>query len=443
MGVFKVKKVDKKYLYGLAVILLVLIGFGLGKIGERSDKSSNSSVKFNEPVQITSKGIYSVGKKGDIKSGNYYAVLTKMKIQINEYDNPAVILDVVDKEGKDKFLKADTYDRSNIANEELTLENIGDKYKLSVDNKKLVYLDSQATKEWEVQFLSKEQLTKWEHKNKKRIATAKENRQKEIAEKDKKEREEAENEKSKAAEVLKGKVAVPDPYFKNKDQVAVDFKAAGLTPKFVKSNFDGKAISNECTIRVGDCDQLDSEQSSITYYDSEQVGIDAAGYYADKGATVTIGYSDHDYDGTTKTSSSDVDVDEKTSSSTKTGTDQVFDNQFVTISYDKDSNYFSIKNRTSKDIILGNGSGPLLNGHLLNMYDGFASVDVPANGSVEETLTIQNEGETLGGDKLHEYDYVQSGDNTLHVAGEISDSDFNTIGNYSFDAKMSDAVLKD
>lgn len=131
------------------------------------------------------------------------------------------------------------------------------------------------------------------------------------------------------------------------------------------------------------------------------------------------------------------------STSTTTSDDHLVDNNFITISYDKQSNSFTIKNKTSKDITIENGSGPTLNGHMLNMYDGFASVDISANASTEEVIKLQNTGETIAGDKLHEYDYVKSGDNIIHVAGEIMDSDYNTLGNYSFNVTVKDSVLKD
>lgn len=101
----------------------------------------------------------------------------------------------------------------------------------------------------------------------------------------------------KADKLLKGKVKVPDPYFKTKEFVEAEFESVGLTPKFVVSNFDEKATTNKRLLRVDECDQLSSDQAAVEYFDMDQVG-DRHGYYADKGSTIIVGYSDHDFDGT-------------------------------------------------------------------------------------------------------------------------------------------------
>ncbi|WP_303220591.1 hypothetical protein [Enterococcus asini] len=106
-----------------------------------------------------------------------------------------------------------------------------------------------------------------------------------------------------ADKVLKGKVEVPDPYFKSKEEVEKLFDQAGLKADFVVTNFDDKAKRNERDIKVGDCDQLNSEQPNIKYYDTDEVG-DKYGFYADKGATIIVGYTDHDFSGGGKNNSS-------------------------------------------------------------------------------------------------------------------------------------------
>lgn len=106
-----------------------------------------------------------------------------------------------------------------------------------------------------------------------------------------------------ADKVLKGKVEVPDPYFKSKEEVEKLFEQAGLKADFVVTNFDDKAKRNERDIKVGDCDQLNSEQPNIKYYDTDEVG-DKYGFYADKGATIIVGYTDHDFSGGGKNNSS-------------------------------------------------------------------------------------------------------------------------------------------
>ncbi|WP_368251411.1 hypothetical protein [Enterococcus sp. 2201sp1_2201st1_B8_2201SCRN_220225] len=117
-----------------------------------------------------------------------------------------------------------------------------------------------------------------------------------------------------ADKVLKGKVEVPDPYFKSKEEVEKLFKQAGLKPDFVVTNFDEKATLNKRDIKVGDCDQLDSEQPNVKYYDTDEVG-DKYGFYADKGATIIVGYTDHDFSGKPKEENSSSTSEELAESS--------------------------------------------------------------------------------------------------------------------------------
>lgn len=112
---------------------------------------------------------------------------------------------------------------------------------------------------------------------------------------DKKEAEIAAN----ADNILKGYVAVPDPYFKQKDEVEKIYKNKGLKVDFVVRNFDEKADTNKKKIYVGTCDQL-AEDNGAKYFDIDKVGLEKAGYYAKKGTTVLVGYSDHDYDPSSK-----------------------------------------------------------------------------------------------------------------------------------------------
>lgn len=99
-----------------------------------------------------------------------------------------------------------------------------------------------------------------------------------------------------AGEVLKGKVAVPETYFKTKEQVEAEFEKAGLKVKFVVKNFDKAAEINKRYLYKDECDQINSD-SGATYYYRDEVG-GKSGYYADIGETIIVGYSDHDYDGT-------------------------------------------------------------------------------------------------------------------------------------------------
>lgn len=101
-----------------------------------------------------------------------------------------------------------------------------------------------------------------------------------------------------ADELLAGKVKVPETYFKTQEEVEALYQAAGLEIKFVVSNFDERAEAREHYLRAGECDELDTSQPAITYFSYDEVGLDRAGPYADAGATIIVGYSDHDYDGT-------------------------------------------------------------------------------------------------------------------------------------------------
>ncbi|WP_071131337.1 hypothetical protein [Enterococcus timonensis] len=99
-----------------------------------------------------------------------------------------------------------------------------------------------------------------------------------------------------ADKVLAGKVEIPDPYFKSKEEVENLFQQADLTADFVVVNFDKKADTNQRAIKIGDCDQLDADQPNVTYYGDKEVG-EKYGFYADEGSNIIIGYTDHDYDG--------------------------------------------------------------------------------------------------------------------------------------------------
>lgn len=125
-----------------------------------------------------------------------------------------------------------------------------------------------------------------------------------------------------ADKILKGKVKIPSTLFKTKEEVTELFKAADLTPNFVVSNFDKKATSNKHFLKAEECDQINNDQPNVKYFDMDTVG-DKFGSYADKGSTIIVGYSDHDFDGTGKkkasstknTNTSKVEKDDKTKES--------------------------------------------------------------------------------------------------------------------------------
>lgn len=88
-------------------------------------------------------------------------------------------------------------------------------------------------------------------------------------------------------------VKVPDTYFKTKEHVQALFSHAGLKVEFVPKNFDDAAKINERNIYTDDSYQIES-QPNIQYLDSDEYG-DNYGYYAQKGSTIVVGYTDHDY----------------------------------------------------------------------------------------------------------------------------------------------------
>lgn len=100
-----------------------------------------------------------------------------------------------------------------------------------------------------------------------------------------------------AKKVIGDMVKVPQTEGKMQEEVEALYEAAGLKIEFVVANMDDRALSQKTVIKKGECDARDESQPGITYFDSDKVG-DLYGYYAEKGATIIVGYSDHDFDGT-------------------------------------------------------------------------------------------------------------------------------------------------
>ncbi|WP_142425102.1 MULTISPECIES: hypothetical protein [Enterococcus] len=82
-------------------------------------------------------------------------------------------------------------------------------------------------------------------------------------------------------EAIGDKVLIPDPTLKSKEQVETEFKAEGFTPEFVTAF----SPSDEY---AGFCNRL-SEQPGVTYISYEESN-EKSGFYAEKGATITVGY---------------------------------------------------------------------------------------------------------------------------------------------------------
>lgn len=95
-----------------------------------------------------------------------------------------------------------------------------------------------------------------------------------------------------SSDIFAGKVEIPETQFKSKDQVKKDFEAVGLKTNFVVENLDDMATQNKVKIKAGDCGVIADQPGMGFLDDGEKYGI-----YADEGATLTIPYSDHDFDG--------------------------------------------------------------------------------------------------------------------------------------------------
>lgn len=104
-----------------------------------------------------------------------------------------------------------------------------------------------------------------------------------------------------SSNIFAGKVEIPETQFKSKEQVEKEFEAVGLKATFVVQNLDDMATQNKVKIKAGDCGVIADQAGMGFLDDGETYGI-----YADEGATLTIGYSDHDFDGSGTASSSTV-----------------------------------------------------------------------------------------------------------------------------------------
>lgn len=96
-----------------------------------------------------------------------------------------------------------------------------------------------------------------------------------------------------SSDIFAGKVEIPETQFKSKEQVRKEFAAVGLKASFVVENLDDMATQNKVKIKAGDCGVIADQPGMGFLDDGEKYGI-----YADEGATLTVGYSDHDFDGT-------------------------------------------------------------------------------------------------------------------------------------------------
>lgn len=115
-----------------------------------------------------------------------------------------------------------------------------------------------------------------------------------------------ESSSTQSSDIFAGKVEIPETQFKSKDQVEKDFEAVGLKTNFVVENLDDMATQNKVKIKAGDCGVIADQPGMGFLDDGKKYGI-----YADEGATLTIPYSDHDFDGTGK---NQTDTVESTSS---------------------------------------------------------------------------------------------------------------------------------
>lgn len=123
-----------------------------------------------------------------------------------------------------------------------------------------------------------------------------------------------------AEKLLKDKVEVPDTFMKSKEEVKLIFDELGLKAEFVIRDMDEIAKSKEVFIKKDMCDSLE-DAPNVKYYDYEEVGIDKSGYYVDKGATLIVGYSDHDIDGTIKVDTTQSGDENPAQAETETNSD--------------------------------------------------------------------------------------------------------------------------
>ena len=114
-----------------------------------------------------------------------------------------------------------------------------------------------------------------------------------------------------SSDIFAGKVEIPETQFKSKEQVRKEFEAVGLKASFIVENLDDMATQNKVKIKAGDCGVIADQVGMGFLDDGEKYGI-----YADEGATLTIPYSDHDFDGTDDRHSETVESSSTISSDT-------------------------------------------------------------------------------------------------------------------------------
>lgn len=90
-------------------------------------------------------------------------------------------------------------------------------------------------------------------------------------------------------------IKISEPYFKPKEQVKEEYESLGLKVKFVVTNFDDKADSNQRKLIKGMCDQLSDQSNVMYFYDEDDIYNPDNGYHAKKGSVIYVGYTDHDY----------------------------------------------------------------------------------------------------------------------------------------------------
>ena len=99
--------------------------------------------------------------------------------------------------------------------------------------------------------------------------------------------------------ILKDYVEVPDIYrYSTREEAEALLTSAGFKVQWVIADLDIEAKRDGEYLKENMVDNIDKEQPAITHFDDDEVGQKLSGYYAKKGSTIIMSYSDHDFDGT-------------------------------------------------------------------------------------------------------------------------------------------------
>lgn len=144
------KKENKKYFYVINVILLIIILLFINQFINDGAKKEVKKTPEDKIVSIDSPGIY--GVNDGLKSGNYYVILTNKKSP----SKSKITLYTLNKKKKNKFLKTKNK-RDSLARQVEELSQLGDKFKITLSKKELLYFDGPKQSEWTIKLFNKKQ----------------------------------------------------------------------------------------------------------------------------------------------------------------------------------------------------------------------------------------------------------------------------------------------